>query len=139
MSDTNVMPSPQEAFQNIYAGVRQRVFFHKLATVHGIQPKTEKQAAALLNMADQLRLVDENETVKAAADANDPFIAADQALSNVLTQYGIAAPRAAASETYKEAIDAFANDPLLYNSILALHADEADQTLQQIQRQRQSA
>lgn len=133
MSTQNQMPSVKEAFDNALSGIRQRVFFHHLATQHGIQPANVKQAQALLNMADNLRMVEEDEVVKAAADAHDPFLAADQALSNVLQQNGFQAP----PETlYKDAGDAFFNDPAMYDSILVLAASDADQAYQALQQQR---
>lgn len=136
MSTANAMPSVKEAFDNALGGIRQRVFFHHLGTQYGIEPKNVKQAQALLNMADNLRMVEEDATVKAAADAHDPFLAADAALANVLAQNGFQAPP---ESVYKDAGDAFFNDPTLYDSILVLAASDADQAFQNLKQQRQSA
>ncbi len=140
MSNSNQMPTVKEAYENAFAGIRQRVFFGHLAQAHGIEPRTEKQAQALLNMADNLGVVEEDETVKAAADADDPFLAADQALTNVLQQHGLRPTKQAADfDAYcNETADILAGDPTLYNSMLVLKAAEADEAYQALQQQRRS-
>jgi len=123
------LPDPQTAYQNVFDGVAQRVFFHKLAQL-GHVPRTQKQASDLLDLAGKLRLVEEEAAVKQAEDAYDPFAAANSALDQVLAQAGFGSVKAAAEQdelmSMKQAASIVMQDPLIYDSVLALKAHEAD-------------
>ncbi len=123
------LPDPQTAYQNVFDGVAQRVFFHKLAQL-GYAPQSQKQAADLLSLAGKLRLVEEEAAVKQAQDAYDPFAAANASLDQVLAQAGYGSVKAAAEQdelmSMKQAAAVVMQDPLIYNSVLALKAHEAD-------------
>lgn len=131
----NQLPDPQTAYQNIFDGVHQRVFFHKLAQL-GYVPTNEKQAAAMLELAGNLRMVEEEAAVKQAESSYDPFEAANDALKTTLGQYGFSGPRDnAANEeavAIKQAAAAWSEDPDIYNSVLALKAYEAEQAAAQL-------
>lgn len=126
------LPDPKAAMQNLFDDVHQRVFFHVLAG-RGYAPQNEKQAAAMLGLGAKLRLVAEEQAVKAAADADDPFLAASAALDNVLGRAGLHAVGHAQHQeeqlAIKQAAWEWAQIPDIYNSVLALKAHEADQIL----------
>ncbi len=100
-------------------------------------PQTQRQAENLLKIAGDLRVVETEETVKAAEDANDPFAAAAMALEQQLTGLPGFQKVAAQEETIsmRNAAAQWANDPTIYNSVLSLKAHEAEQLQLQLQAQ----
>jgi hypothetical protein len=133
-----VLPDPQTAYRNLFDGVHQRVFFHKMAQL-GYVPQTEKQAEWMLEMAGKLRLVDEEAAVKEAADAQDPFAAANAALDAALGRAGFQSVQKAAYDdevlSIKQAAAAWAEHPEIYNSVLSLKAAEAEEYAQLLAQQ----
>src|SRR4029077_5823954 len=133
---TPALPDADTAYQTLFDGVSQRVFFHKLASIRPeYSPQNRQQAEALLNMAGDLRAVDEDAALKSAADASDPFVAAASALSQQLPQYPGAQRRVAQEESLgiKQAAADLAADPMFYNAVLALKVHEAAQVQAQLQ------
>lgn len=126
----DILPDPQTAYQNLFDGVDQRVFFNKLSSL-GYVPQNEKQARELLELGGKLQAVDEEVAVKQAEDSNDPFTAANRALDEVLGQNGFQSQKQAAvnEEVYaiKNAAAQLSQDPVFYNSVLSLKAHEAAQ------------
>ncbi len=132
------LPEGDVAYQNLFEGVDQRVFFAKLAQIRPqYYPQTEKQAQRLIEIGESLDAIDEEEAVKAASVGGvDPFDAAAAALGGVVKQAGYEYPghrrdqeeRVAA----KQAADAFAADPTIYNSVLALKLAQAERVKQQL-------
>lgn len=125
------LPDVPTAYRQLMNDVRGRVIFHKLATVYGIQPQTQPQADRLLKMAGQARLLHQAKMTKAASSKTDPLFAAEQALHNELVRYGAAGPvKVAAEQAETASIKAAAfdlmQDPVIYNSALALKAAEAE-------------
>lgn len=134
----DVLPDPDTAYQNLFEGVGQRVFFHKLAALRPeYLPQNQQQAEALLKMAGDLRLAEEEDAVKQAADASDPFVAASLALSGQLQGFpGVQYQQAQEEQVgIKQAAAAFAEDPTIYNSVLSLKAFEAERLRAQLTRQ----
>lgn len=137
---TTASPLPEEtvAYQNLFAGVDQRVFFAKLAQIRPeYYPTTEKQAQRLIEIGEQLDAIDEEEAVKAASVGGvDPFDAAAAALGGVIKQAGYAYPGVRQDQeervAAKQAADAFASDPTIYNSVLALKLAQAERVKQQL-------
>lgn len=125
MSQTNqaVLPSADAAYGTLFDNVHAEVFFGKLAS-YGIQPGTEKEAADLLQIAAQLRNVD-NPVKQASAQSR--FGDAAQALGSVVsaTPYGQKQAAIAQDHAIKQAAAQLAQDPSLYNAVLALKAHEA--------------
>lgn len=123
MSDNEqALPEVGEAYNNLFEGVHANVFFGKLAN-HGIQPQNEKEAADLLELAGKLRGVDDNQ--KEAGDSRfaNPVGALDEVLSE--TPQGQQAQAQEEEATYKSAAAQLAQEPVFYNSVLALKANEA--------------
>ena len=125
-NDGAALPDVQTAYNTLFDGVHQQVFFNKLAS-YGFVPQNEKEAAEMLELAGKLRYVEQEEE-KVAADSSR-VSQANVALDNVL---GI--PRAqeekqaAASDelaAINQAAAQLAQEPEFYNSVLALKAAEA--------------
>jgi hypothetical protein len=134
MPTGNTLPDPQTAYSNIFGGIYQQVFFHKMAS-HGYAPRTTAQAQHMLDVAAKLRTVD-NSPAKAAADENDPFAIASRNLDVALGRAGLDGPIKAAEAqeaqlSIHKAAAQLAQDPTFYNSILSLKAAEAEQFMAQ--------
>ena len=125
MSDNEqALPEVGEAYNNLFEGVHANVFFGKLAN-HGIQPQNEKEAADLLELAGKLRGVDNNNDEKEAGDSR--FANPVGALTEVLgeTPQGQHAKAQEEEAVFKAAAEQLAEEPVFYNSVLALKANEA--------------
>ena len=123
MSDKEqALPELETAYNNLFEGVHANVFFGKLAN-HGIDPQNEKEAADLLELAGRLRGVDNEE--KEAGDSRfaNPVGALNSVLSE--TPQGRQAQAQEEAQAYKQAAAALAQEPVFYNSVLALKANEA--------------
>ena len=118
------LPEVGEAYNNLFEGVHANVFFGKLAN-HGIQPQNEKEAADLLELAGKLRDVKNETDEKEAGDSR--FANPVGALTDVLgeTPQGQYAQAQEEDMSYKSAAAQLAQDPVFYNSVLALKAKEA--------------
>ena len=123
MSNEPKLPSPEEAYKNLFDGVHTQVFFGKLAS-YGIQPATEKEAMDLLTLAGQLRHVDGSE--KQAAEQSR-FEGATSALGSIIgeTPAGRQQQAAASEQAVKQAAEELMQDADIYNSVLSLKAAEA--------------
>lgn len=126
------LPDPETAFGNLFDGVHQQVFFGRLAA-HGVAPQNEKEAEDLLLLAGRLRAAEEHE--KQAGDSR--FGAPLAALDGVLGGSGFQkqAYDQEQAMAIKEAAAELANDPTIYNSVLALKAHEASVLAAQFQGQ----
>lgn len=124
-----LLPDPQTAYDHLFQGVHQNVFFNKLAAA-GYGYETPEQATHLLNLAGHLRRVQDEERVKSAGDAPDPYAAALAHLEGAATAAGFSGVKTAAAQERDWAIKQAAADlmqyPELYNSVLALKAADAD-------------
>jgi hypothetical protein len=125
-NDEAVLPDVQTAYNTLFDGVHQQVFFNKLAS-YGFVPQNEKEAAEMLELAGKLRYV-EGEEEKAAADESR-VSQANVALDNVLGIPREQGEKRAAAEDESAAISQaaaqLAEEPAFYNSVLALKAAEA--------------
>lgn len=125
MNNQNTLPDPQTAYDTLFSRVHAQVFFNKCASA-GIVPQTQEQAQEMLNIAGKLRMVTQDAQVKAAAAVDDPFQQMSRSLDGVISEYGLAQPSHLEVERgYKQAGDELANDPELYNAVLAMKAAEA--------------
>ena len=117
------LPDPVEAYNHLFDGVHAEVFLGKLASFN-IQPTTEKETADLFNLAGRLRHVDGPE--KQAA-TQSRFGGAVTALDSILgqTPEGQQQKQAASGQAIKLAAAELMRDPNVYNSVLALKANEA--------------
>lgn len=117
------LPNAADAYTTLFDNVHAQVFFGKLAS-YGIQPTTEKEAADLLQIAAQLRTVDN--PVKQASD-HSRFGGAASALGSVVssTPYGQQQAAIAENQAVKQAAATLAQDPSLYSAVLSLKLQEA--------------
>ena len=67
-NDGAALPDVQTAYNTLFDGVHQQVFFNKLAS-YGFVPQNEKEAAEMLELAGKLRYVEQEEE-KVAADSS---------------------------------------------------------------------
>lgn len=126
---TAELPSVRQAYDTIFDRVHSRVFFQKCAAA-GIAPRTQEEAAAMLETAGKLRLIHESQPVKAAAAQDNPFFQMNAGLDAVMAQYGLAPAQPAPQEVeagYKQAADVLFQDPEIYNAAITLKAYEAEQ------------
>jgi hypothetical protein len=120
------LPDVQSAYNTLFNNVHARVFFHKMAS-RGYQPQTEKQAGWMLELAGKLRHVNQVHAEKQAQAGQDPFFLANQALDHELAKMGFEVPPAYAADedlAMKSAAAELSADPVLYNSVLSLKANE---------------
>jgi hypothetical protein len=130
MAQQPLLPDAQAAFNNLMAGVHQRVFFNTLHNL-GRPPQSVKQAEAMIDLAEQLERAEQAEGQKTAAAADDPYAVASQLLGRVLEKQGIDGGldrrfHAEQEASVKEAADVLAADATIYNSVLSLKAAEAE-------------
>lgn len=126
---TETLPDAETAFNNIFNGVRARVFFNKCAAA-GIAPQNQQEAQYMLETAADLRIA-RDASVKTAGDENNPFYRMRHGLRNAMAEqgldHGIKQAQAQNEEFYiKQAALELSQDPTIFNSILALKADEAE-------------
>lgn len=127
---SNALPSPQEAHDALYQGIHNRVFFHKLAAA-GYHPRSREEAAWMLETGAKLHYMTEAQQVKQAAAQDNPFFQMNRYLDQVASQHGIdfGTKQAAAQEAevgIKKAAAALAEDPAIYNAVLALRTHQAN-------------
>jgi hypothetical protein len=121
----NQLPDPQEAYDTLFSQVHERIFFHKLAAA-GIVPRTRDEAVWMVETAYDLRRLGQNQNVKQANDESNPYYQMRAGLQTVLEQNGIYGQATDQTVNVKYAATALANDPTLYNAVLALKAHEAE-------------
>lgn len=128
-AQANVMPDGQTAYNNLFQGIHQRVFFNKCAAA-GFKPVNDQQASWMLDTAGRLRFVEQQSGVKQAQDGTDPFYVMNQALQAQMNKMGLdfgGEQRQAEEEwAIKGAAEELMQDPTFYNSVLALKAEEAE-------------
>jgi hypothetical protein len=125
----STLPDQDTAYDTLFNGVQQRVFFQKMAS-RGYTPQNAQQAQTMLDTAGRINAVAEHTQVKTAAAQNDPYAMAGRALDAVLGQVGLDGPIKQAQDretanAYQNAAYYFAQDPAIYNSVLAMKAAEA--------------
>jgi hypothetical protein len=133
-----VLPDEATAYNNLFQGIHQRVFFNKCAAA-GYYPRTPDEAQLMLEEAGKLRILKQAAQVK-QAQAGSIYHYGNNALDQLLDQYGLggSTKQAAVQEEELAARQAAAQlsaDPMFYNSVLTLKSAEA-QYYQQQQAQR---
>lgn len=132
MSKQNLLPDPQSAFDHVFSEVHQRVFFSKCAAA-GLPARNQQEAEWMLNTAGNLRQLEQVSQTKQAADTDNPYYQANAALNQLMTQMGFAQPQPAEQVmAIKSAAADLAQNPDIYNSILALKAAEAQQIQEEL-------
>lgn len=133
------LPEPQTAYNNLFLGIHQRVFFQKCAAA-GYPVRSEQDAEWMLKTAGQLRQLEQaGELQKAGHDEHNPYFQANQALNQVMQRFGLAQPAQEETLAIKQAAQEFAADPTFYNSVLALKAAEANQIQAELAQMRQQS
>jgi len=137
MSETNTsaLPDPNEAYDHLFREVRANVFFNKLAS-YGRQPANEADAASLLETAAKLRTISESQPVK-QAEASGKYAQASSALDRLMGANGLDGQykQAAAQEeelSFQNYARQLAQDPSVYNSVLAVKQAQADAVVEQL-------
>ncbi len=128
MSQNSALPDVDTAYNNLFEGVHANVFFQKCAAA-GFSPSTREEAQAMLETAGKLRQISQLDTVKQAEAQDNPYLQMSRGLDSVVAQYGLTAgtPAVSDDEMFKRAADSLMDDPVMYNSVLALKANEAEQ------------
>ena len=130
-----MLPPPDAAFQHLFNGVHQEVFFNKLAAC-GIAPKTAEEAQGYLLLAGKLRATAEDPQIKQAAAATSKISQMNQSLDGVLGDLGLGGGAKMAAEheadlSRRQVASYLAQDPGIYNSVLSVKTAEA-QAIQQM-------
>lgn len=137
-TQTSPLPDPQTAYNNLFGGVHERVFFTKCAAA-GFAPRSPEEARWMLETTGKLRRISDAHVVKEAAAQDNPFFRMNSDLDAVMAKFGLDGPtkQAAAQEVesgYKEAAAHLMTDPTMYNSVLSLAAHEAQEQLASLNR-----
>lgn len=132
------LPDFQTAYDNLFFGVRSNAFFSKLAEF-GVQPRNEKEAASLMEMAGIIRAAKEEQMAKVASDSDDPFAAVNQILRGHLDQQGFSMHKQAGSGRAEAQASQIMQDPTIYNSVLGIKAAEAHYWAGQVQQNQVAA
>jgi hypothetical protein len=128
------MPLPDEATaaRNLFDTVGQQVFFHTLAgrgyPLTGAPENMQKQAAYLLDLAGQVNRAAQAQATKEAQTSTDPYLMILRDYQDRLTKAGVDVGRPLEQEQHASIMDAaarYAQDPILYDSALAVKAAEA--------------
>lgn len=124
MSQQTQLPDERTAFDTVATKVANAVFFHKCAAA-GLTPRTEEEARLMLQGSYKIAALHEHETVKAAAEAQNPFAVVNKAADGLMDRFGMGNQRPAVKEAeFRQVSRAFAQDADVYNSILSLKAAE---------------
>jgi hypothetical protein len=122
----NEFPNPVDAYNHLFSNIHARVFLNKLASEYGIHANSEKEATDLFAIAGRLR--EHENPVKQAADQSR-FGDAAAALNSVIESTPAGQQQLAYTQDFaiKQAAAELMQDPAVYNSVLALKAEEAAQ------------
>jgi hypothetical protein len=120
-----VKVAAQQAYETIVSELAAPYFFEKLAA-HGIQPRSEKEAADMWAAATKLHVLYTAEQEKAAAASATNLEAINGRLDEMLAAAGIGtAPVAEKSAAFKQAADVAAEQPEIAKAVLTLQAAAA--------------
>lgn len=118
------LPTAEDAYAMLFRDVHEQVFFRKCAAA-GFVPRTEAEAVTMLNIAGKLRAVSENSQVKAAGAQDNALVQMDAGLDRWLADNGFG-PSVPEDVGFRKAAAELAADPAVYNAVLALKAEEAN-------------
>jgi hypothetical protein len=97
MAAIDPTPEEQDAYRTLFDEIHAPVFFEKLAE-HGIEPQSETEMAALLDMGAKLMLSQRAAQVKQAQAQGSFVLQAHESLNVALAERGLAPPPVAASD-----------------------------------------
>lgn len=123
------LPDATAAYNTLFENIHAKVFLNKCAAA-GYVPRSREEAQYMLDTGGKLRTISEHAQVKQAAAEDNPFYRMSSGLDGVMAELGLSghqkqASVAEAEASYKSAADHLAQDPALYNAVLALKVDEA--------------
>lgn len=117
----------EQGYNLLHAKIYSPVFFNKLAA-HGIQPKNQAEAAAMLDAAGKLRILYDAEIEKKAAAKSSTLTKLSAALDQRLAAMGLAQPAVLPEGEIPAAINKYAADaaknPEYAAAVLALMAGQ---------------
>jgi hypothetical protein len=129
MSEANqapTLPDPQTAINTLFNQVSSQVFFQKLAS-YGYAPRTPQEAHDMMELAGQLRLLDQEQAQKAASD--NPYGRLVGELNSAMAQHGYRGAQQAQVQEHELAVKSAASrlmqSPAIYNSVLSIEVARA--------------
>lgn len=115
------LPDPGQAYQHLASQIEQRVFFHKLAQ-DGWSPRTREEAEALYQLGGELEALEQYAPVKQASLAQSPILRAKAAFDQYVQEnFG----NQTADVSRIKTAESLAQDPMTYNSVLVMLAQDA--------------
>lgn len=121
----SVKVAAEQAYNTIVSELAAPYFFEKLAA-HGIQPRSEKEAADMWAAATKLHVLYTADQEKTAAASATNMEAVNSRLDEMLAAAGYgAAPVAEKSAAFKQAADVAAEQPEIAKAVLTLQAAAA--------------
>ena len=120
----NVKEAAEQAYATIVAELAAPYFFEKLAA-HGIQPRSEGEAAEMWSAASKLHVLYTAEQEKAAAAQVSSLSAANQQLDAMLAAAGLGGTGEKAAAAFGDVARAMAEQPAIAHAVLTLQAAAA--------------
>ncbi|NBT75250.1 hypothetical protein EBZ80_27400 [bacterium] len=120
---TNVKEAAEQAYATIVAELAAPYFFEKLAA-HGIQPRSESEAAEMWSAASKLHVLYTAEQEKVAAAQASSLNAANKQLDEMLAAAGLGGTSEKAA-AYGDVANVAAEQPAIASAVLTLQAAAA--------------
>jgi hypothetical protein len=119
----NVKEAAEQAYATIVAELAAPYFFEKLAA-HGIQPRSESEAAEMWSAASKLHVLYTAEQEKVAAAQASSLNAANKQLDEMLAAAGLGGTSEKAA-AYGDVANVAAEQPAIASAVLTLQAAAA--------------
>lgn len=113
--------TPDEAYDFLHERVHVPAFFEKLASDHGIRPRSQEEAVDFLLMSEKLRVLYDQEQAKTAGSKSTKLQKMAAKLDQQLASAGIVAP----APQIKQAAKRAAADPKIVEAVLSLQTAAA--------------
>lgn len=121
--EDNVKVAAEQAYSTIVSQLAAPYFFEKLAA-HGIEPRSEKEAAEIWSAAQKLHVLYTAEQEKAAAASASNLSAVNQRLDEMLKAAGLGEKTEKVS-AFHGAAEVAAEQPEIAQAVLTLQAAAA--------------
>lgn len=121
--EDNVKVAAEQAYNTIVSQLAAPYFFEKLAA-HGVQPRSEKEAAEIWSAAQKLHVLYTAEQEKAAAATASNLSAVNQRLDEMLKAAGLGETTEKVS-AFHGAAEIAAEQPEIAQAVLTLQAAAA--------------
>lgn len=113
--------TPEDARQYLVTQIYAPVFFSKLASAYGIEPRDEAEAEALLRMGSKLAQAHAQDMAKSAQAAGSFLSEAEAGLDRALQAYGFNEIPGHEDSLVKQAAAEWAADPAVQEAVLVFH------------------